>query len=135
MPASFLDSNVLLYLASTDDARAQGAEALVATGGTISVQVLNEVASVARRKMGMSWTEIGDFLGTLRALLAVQPLTVETHDRGMALAERYGFSIYDSMVVAAALQSGCESLWTEDLHHGQLIDDRLRIANSFTGDR
>ena len=131
MPASFIDSNVLLYLASNDPAKASRAEAVVESGGTVNVQVLNEVASVARRKMGMSWTEVRDFLGALRLLLDVQAVTIETHDLGMELAERHEFSIYDALIVAAALQAGCETLWTEDLNHGQRVEGRLRIANPF----
>lgn len=131
MPASFIDSNVLLYLASSDPAKASRAEALLENGGTISVQVLNEVASVARRKMAMSWTEVHDFLGALRLLLDVRPVTIETHELGMVLAERHEFSIYDALIVASALQSGCDTLWTEDLNHGQRVNGRLRIANPF----
>ena len=102
MPASFFDSNVLVYLASGDAAKADRAETAVAAGGAISVQVLNEVANVARRKMRMSWADTHVFLNMLRGLLTVHPLAVETHETGLKLAERYGFSIYDAMIAAAA---------------------------------
>ena len=88
MPGSFLDSNVLLYLASGDPAKADRAEQLIGAGGTISVQVLNEVANVTRRKMGMSWTETRAFLAMMRGLLSVQPLTIDIHEKGLRLAER-----------------------------------------------
>lgn len=97
MPVSFFDSNILVYLASGDAAKADRAEAAIAGGGSISVQVLNELANVARRKMQMSWDETHAFLNTLRGLLTVHPLTVETHEAGLRLAERYGLSICDSM--------------------------------------
>ncbi len=135
MAASFLDSNVLLYLGAADDTKSDRAEALVATGGTISIQVLNEVANVARRKMAMSWTEMRHFLGILRELLDVRSLTVETHDLGIAIAERNGFSIFDSMIIASALLADCDILWTEDLQHGQVIEGRLRIVNPFKSGR
>jgi predicted nucleic acid-binding protein len=90
MPANFFDTNVLLYIASGDTVKADRAEAVVAAGGAISVQVLNEFTNVARRKMQMSWTDTHAFVGMLRGLLTVQPLTVEIHDTGLALAERYG---------------------------------------------
>ena len=93
MPGSFFDTNVLLYLASGDPAMADRAEELIGAGGTISVQVLNEITNVAHRKMGMSWTETRAFLSTIRALLPVEPLTVDIHETGLALAERYGLSI------------------------------------------
>ncbi len=132
MPASFFDSNVVLYVASGDAAKAERAEALINAGGLISVQVLTEITNVARRKMGLSWTETRAFLSTIRALLPVQPLTAETHEIAIRLAERYGLSIFDTMIAAAALQAECDTLWSEDMQHGMSIDGRLRIVNPFT---
>jgi predicted nucleic acid-binding protein len=135
MPGSFFDTNVLLYLASSDPKKADRAERLVAEGGTISVQVLNETANVARRKMRMSWKETHGLLAMLRGLLPVVPVTIETHETGLALAERYGFSTYDAMIAASAILSGCNTLWSEDMQHGMAIDDRLRIVNPFVIER
>jgi predicted nucleic acid-binding protein len=134
MPVSFFDSNILLYIAGSDTAKAARAEALVADGGTISVQVLNEITNVARRKMLLDWRETHLLLDTVRGLLDVIPLTIEIHESGLALAERYKLSIYDAMIVAAALDAGCVTLWSEDMQHGLLISDRLRIRNPFRQD-
>jgi predicted nucleic acid-binding protein len=131
VPGSFVDSNVLLYIASGNETKAAKAEDIIATGGSISVQVLNELANVARRKMQMSWAETNAFLDPIRELLTVHPLTLKTHETGVALAERYQLSIYDSMIVAAALHAECDILWSEDMHDGLLIDDGLRIVNPF----
>jgi len=131
MPGSFFDTNVLVYLASSDPAKADRAEAVLAGGGAISVQVLNELANVARRKMRMSWAETHALLYTLRGMLTVHPVTIETHEAGLVLAERYGLSIYDAMIAASALQADCETLWTEDLHHGMALAEGLRIVNPF----
>ena len=131
MPGSFFDTNVLLSLVLNDAARAQRVKELLAVGGNISVQVLNEAANVLRRKRRLSWPQIGTFLSTLRDLLQVRPLDIATHDTGLALVQRFGFSIYDGMIVAAALNAGCEVLWSEDMHDGLLIDKRLRITNPF----
>ncbi|KRR05581.1 PIN domain-containing protein [Bradyrhizobium valentinum] len=133
MPVSFFDTNILVCLASGDAAKADRAEAAIAGGGSISVQVLNELANVARRKMQMSWDETHAFLNTLRGLLTVHPLTVETHETGLRLAERYSLSIYDSMIAASALNAGCDTLWSEDMQHGMKLDEGLRIANPFRG--
>jgi predicted nucleic acid-binding protein len=133
MPVSFFDTNVLAYLASGDTAKADRAEAALAAGGSISVQVLNELANVARRKMQMSWDETHALLDMLRGLLTVHPLTTEIHEAGLRLAERYGFSIYDAMIAASALQAGCDTLWSEDMHHGMALDEGLRIVNPFRG--
>src|SRR5262245_61621760 len=111
MPGSFFDTNVLLYVASGDAAKADRAEKLIDGGGTISVQVLNEITSVARRKMGLSWADTRTFLSTVRALLAVRPLTIDVHDAGIRLAERYGLSIFDAMIAASAMDADCDTLW------------------------
>ncbi len=130
MPADFLDTNVLVYVASADAAKAEQAEALIARGGVISVQVLNELANVARRKMRLSWAETRAFLEPLHALFDVRPPTTETHASALELAERFGLSIYDSLIVAGALEAECHVLWSEDLQHGMRFGS-LRVANPF----
>jgi predicted nucleic acid-binding protein len=131
MPASFFDTNVLVYLASSDAAKADRAEATITAGGAISMQVLNELANVARRKMRMSWTDTHAFLDMLRSLLTVHPLTLETHETGLALAERYGLSTYDALITASAILAGCDTLWSEDMQHGIALQEGLRIVNPF----
>jgi predicted nucleic acid-binding protein len=128
---AFFDTNVLLYLLSEDSTKADRAEALIAGGGRISVQVLNEFAAAASRKLGMSLGEIRQVLEVVRAVCDVVPLSEATHDRGLAVCERYGFSIYDSMIVASALLAGCEVLFSEDLQDGQSIDDQVTIRDPF----
>lgn len=126
----FFDTNVLLYLVSGDPAKANRAEQLVAQGGVISVQVLNEVAAVAAGKKGVQFAKIRETLSAFRALFVVVALDIETHDLGLDIAERYRFSIYDSMIVAAALRARCSTLYSEDLQHGQTIE-RLTVRNPF----
>jgi predicted nucleic acid-binding protein len=104
----FCDTNILLYLLSSETAKADRAEALLADGGVISVQVLNEAASVMSRKLRMSWPEISEFLETIRRLCRVEPLTSRTHEHGIALSERHGFSVYDAMIIASALVADCD---------------------------
>jgi len=131
MPGSFFDTNVLLYVASGDPAKADRAEKLIAEGGSISVQVLNEIANVARREMSLSWAEMRAFLGGIRDLLPVRPITVDIHETGLALAERYGLSVYDAMIAASALEAECDTLWSEDMQDGMVLDDRLRVVDPF----
>ena len=128
---AFFDTNILLYLLSADEAKAGQAEDTIAGGGVISVQVLNEFASVASRKLQMPYAEIQEILSQIRTICAVEPITVAIHDRGLRLAEQYGFSIYDAMIVAAALMSECTTLYSEDMQHGQIIDNQLIIRNPF----
>lgn len=128
---TFFDTSVLLYLLSGDAAKADRVERLLADRGTVSVQVLNEFASVALRKLAMPLYDVREILGTIRAVSRVEPVTLATHDRGLAIHERYGFALYDSMLIAAALIAGATLLCSEHLQHGQLIDAQLRISNPF----
>jgi predicted nucleic acid-binding protein len=128
---SFVDTNVLLHLLSEDAAKANRVEELLAQPNVISVQVLNEFSAVARGKLAMSWSEIREVLAVIRVACQVEPLTVETHDRGLDVAERLRLSIYDSMIVASALHAGCRILYTENLQRHQLISRQLRVVNPF----
>ena len=127
----FFDTNVLLYLLSGDDTRADRAEQALSAGGVISVQVLNEFASVATRKLKMSIAEIREVLATFRSVCSIVPISEETHDVGLQIAEKYGLSVYDAMIVASALLAGCKTLVSEDLQHGQVLDGRLTVRNPF----
>jgi predicted nucleic acid-binding protein len=127
----FFDTNVVLYLLSADAAKADRAEELLAIGGVISVQVLNEFAAVASRKLGMSWAEIRDVLAQIRVVCPVESISVDTHDKALQVVERYGLSFYDALVIAAALLAGCTTLYSEDMQDGLVIERQLTIRNPF----
>jgi predicted nucleic acid-binding protein len=130
VPKIFLDSNIVLY-AFTDDVRSAIAETLLAQGADLSVQVLNEFTNVARKKLGFDWSQIEDALKAIRVLArAIHPVDIESHSRAVVLAQRYGFSFYDALIIASAQIAQCEILYSEDLQHGQTIDG-LTIANPF----
>lgn len=134
MPAkAFFDTNVLIYAMAENDPRAARSEQLLAAGGVISVQVLNEFASVARRKLGMTWHEVREALEAVR-VLCPNPvsLTVATHDTALRIAEEYGYGIYDALISAAALEAKCATLYSEDFQDGQVIDGKLTIRNPFS---
>ncbi len=128
---SFIDSNLLLYLLSNDQSKADRVEALLLKPSVISAQVLNEVTSVARRKLAKTWVELDDLLGTLREICEVEPLTEDTYDHGRRICERYKLSLYDSMIAAAALLGQCQTLYSEDMQDGLMIDGHLQIKNPF----
>jgi predicted nucleic acid-binding protein len=129
---AFFDTNVLVYVVGQKDERTAKAEALVANGGVVSVQVLNELASVSRRKLGMSWEEIGDALAAIRDLCpSPMPLTIDTHDAGIRIAAKYGFPFYDALIAAAALEAQCTTLYSEDFQDGQVLEGRLTVRNPF----
>ena len=126
----FIDSNVVLYLLSGDAEKADRAEALLQSGGMISVQVLNEVASVCRRMLKMQWLEVQALLLAVKSACDVFPLTLASHERAIELAKRFQFSLYDANIVASALLSGAEVLLSEDMQSGMLVDGLL-IRNPF----
>jgi predicted nucleic acid-binding protein len=130
-PRPFVDTNVLLYLLSADAAKADRAEAVLAARVIVSVQVLNEFVNVARRKFALEWMELTQILADIRRFAEVRDLSVDTHDRGLALAQRYQLNIYDAMIAASALNAGCTTLMSEDFQGGQVFDRRLRVHNPF----
>ena len=131
MPGEFLDSNVLVY-AFTTDQRALRAQELLDRGCAVGMQGLNEFTNVARRKLDMTWDEVRAALAAIRALCRmVLPIDINTHTHALRIAERYGYGIFDALMVASALRANCGVLWSEDMQDGIVIDGRLRIANPF----
>lgn len=130
MSVKFFDTNIILYLLDHGP-KVLIAERLLSSGGIISVQVLNETLVNCRRKTDMTWHDIAQFIDAMRQLCSVTNLTEQTHELGRAIAERYKLSIYDSMIVATALESGSDALYSEDMQHGMLIEGCLKIINPF----
>jgi predicted nucleic acid-binding protein len=131
MAGAFLDSNVLVY-AFTTDRRAAAAQRLLEQGCAISVQCLNEFVNVARRKLSKSWDDVRGALGTIRVLCpTIVSVDIVTHSDALRLAERYGFALYDALVIAAALRAESDTLWSEDMQDGMVVEGRLLIANPF----
>jgi predicted nucleic acid-binding protein len=129
---AFFDTNILVYTA-TSDARKQRAVDCLSRGGVVSVQVLNEFVHVARRKLRHDWPQVELALGLFRASLDdVLPVTLTTHTGAVALAREHGLSFYDGLIVAAAIEAGCDTLFSEDMQHGRSIGG-LAIVNPFLG--
>ncbi len=127
---AFFDTNIVLYLISGDTEKADIAERLIAIGGTVSVQVLNEFAAVCIRKALLDTHEIRHVLGTLRQGVKVVPLDVATHERAFEIASFNNHSFYDCLILAAASLASCGTLYSEDLQDGHVVDG-LRIVNPF----
>ena len=127
---AFFDTNILVY-AATSDAKKQRAADCLRRGGVASVQVLNEFVHVARRKLRHDWPQIEFALGLFRASLDdVVPVTLNTHTGAVTLAREHGLSFYDALIVAAAFEAGCDTLFSEDMQHGRTIGG-LTIVNPF----
>lgn len=127
---AFFDTNILIY-AQQKGAKGEAARALLARGGTLSVQVLNEFAAVARRKLGYEWDAVAEAIEDALALVAPPtPLSLDTHRAALAVAREHALSFYDALIVAAAAQARCDTLWSEDMQHGRAFG-ALTIRNPF----
>lgn len=130
----FIDTNVVLYLYSEDEPdKKSAAEAIVhgAQRPSISTQVLSELANVLRRKFKLEYADIVTVVAEVRAACDVHVVTAETVAFALRLGERYRHSYFDSLILAAALESGCDTLVSEDMQNGMLVESRLTIRNPF----
>ena len=127
---SFLDTNVLVY-AQGNDAKSEIARELVLEGGVISVQVLNEFTSVMNRKFRVSWNEVVEALQDVKSAVdKILPIDLATHTKAVRIVREHGFSFYDALIIAAALEAGCTQVLSEDLQAGRRING-LTIVNPF----
>lgn len=127
---AFLDTNLLVYAQSADPKGEIARQAILA-GGVISVQVVNEFTSVLRRKFRLDWHAISGAVADLRtALDPVRPIGIDTWSAAVALARQHRFNYYDSLILASALEAGCDTLLTEDLQSGRRVDG-LTVVNPF----
>ncbi|MBN3809344.1 PIN domain-containing protein [Paraburkholderia sp. Ac-20347] len=133
-----VDSNVIVYLFSSDATKADRAEALLVQGSSkpvISTQVMNEVTLVMTRKMQLAWPEIDGLLADVEALCEIVPLTLEVHKEARRVAAHYGFRFYDACIVAFALLENCQVLFSEDMQDGQVIFGQLKVIDPFRTSR
>lgn len=135
MSANFVDTNVVIYCVSDDEEKRSKALTLLAARPIISAQVLNETAHTMRRKLRFEPAEIGAVILRLVQECHVVPMTADTTLSALSIAERYKFSIYDSLIIAAAVDADCTTLYSEDLQHRQIIENQLTIINPFLVDR
>ena len=127
----FFDTNILIYAFTSGDPRSEIAGELLAQGGRIGVQNLNEFAAVASRKLKMPWPEVQEALTAIRTLCpSPVPLTLEIHEAALKIVTKHQFRIYDATIVAAAIASSSPILYSEDLRHGQVIAG-VTVQNQF----
>lgn len=128
---SFLDSNIVLYAYGDHASKSRIANRLLAEYPCISTQVINECSHVMRRKLHWQPDKIAEEMEVLLVLVRLLAFDIRHIRLAWQIAARYGFSHFDSLIIATALEARCEQLFSEDLQHGQIIEDRLRIVNSF----
>jgi len=127
----FADSNVLIYAVDVDSPKKQIAIPLLLTGPIISTQVVNECSNVLRKKFQLDYTRIAEIIDNYLKTVTVVPVTMQTINIAWKMGEKYAYSYYDSLVIASALENDCTIFYSEDLQHGQVIENRLRIENPF----
>ena len=129
----FLDSNILVYCYSTSDINKQNIARLLAAGDNscISTQVLNETANVLNKKYAVSWNNLEILISDFENNFTIHTITPENIKQACRIADRYQFSFYDSRIISSAMECNCSILYSEDLNHGQLIDNAIRIINPF----
>ncbi|MFT7724491.1 MAG: PIN domain-containing protein [Roseateles sp.] len=132
VPRAFVDTNVLIYTLDADPQRSLRAERLLAQRPFTSVQALNEVVNVLRRRQALDWAAIADVAAQLASLCEVVGQTLATHRQALLLMSRYPLSWWDALMLAAAVESGAETFFSEDLQDGLLVQGRLRVRNPFT---
>lgn len=131
MPSPFIDSNILVY-ASSDDPRAERANAILQEPWQTSVQALNEFALASRRKLKMDWDAVSQAVADILTVeQPVHSVTLATHVTGLRIAEQYRLQVYDAMMIAAALLAGADTFLSEDMHAGLVVENQLTIVNPF----
>lgn len=129
----FIDTNVLVYSLSADKERgAKARETLLSNlEAVVSSQVINEFINACLKKNLLSLDDAAEASNGFMRALFFAPVQEGTINRALRLIKKYRFSYWDSLIAASALENGCSVLFTEDLQHGQVINNRLRIVNSF----
>jgi predicted nucleic acid-binding protein len=129
----FLDSNILVYCYSTSDMHKRGiARSLTSMDNIhISTQVLNETTNVLAKKYSIPWSDLAKLIDDFENNFTVRLVSISEIRKACGIAERYGFSFFDSLMIASALECNCDVLYSEDMQNGQIIEDKLKIVNPF----
>jgi len=130
---AFLDTNLFVYMQSSSNAAKREAsyQALENYSCVVSTQILNEFSNVALKKLCMTPGQVKQILYAINSTCETAVITFDTIGHALNLKERYGFSYYDSLIIASALENNCSFLFSEDLNDGQVIDNSLEIVNIF----
>ena len=132
MPGEFIDTNIVIYTLSKDEYKQKKSIELLAAMPVMSVQVLSETANIMKRKLGFDVAAIRAVINRINQECSLlQPITLTTLNLALNIAERYSISHYDSLIIGAALQANCTILYSEDMQHGQIIEEQIRIINPF----
>lgn len=127
----FVDTNVLLYLLSDDEHKKSRAKDVLLTYPLISTQVINEFSNVCIRKFKLPADQLLKALNGIERFSSIANSTISTTRKAIHLQSRYKLQYYDCLIIATALENGCDILYSEDMQHGLVIDNQLKIINPF----
>jgi len=129
----FIDTNILIYFVKDSTGKAELIDTILLNNSEnyISTQVANEFCNVALKKLNFSTEELIFLLENFAQFFNIYTVNISTIKKALKIKEKYAYSYYDSVIIASALQTNCSILYTEDMHHGQIIDNRLTIINPF----
>jgi len=130
---AFLDTNIIIYAYSEDEIeKANIANKIINEYQCfISTQVVNEVSNVFFKKFNLSSQEVLSVVEELERFLTIIQFDIDTIKYAYKIKDKYKFSYFDSLIIATALNHNCQILYTEDMQHNQIIEDKLKIINPF----
>lgn len=126
-----LDTNILIYLEGNDITKRSISEELLSFAPVIPSQVVTEFLNVTRRLRNITKLQAMNEVAALFADSIIAPIQNSTIDLAIKLIQKYDFQLFDSFVVALALEADCEILYSEDMQHGLLVNKKLQIINPF----
>ena len=127
----FADTNIVVYAVGQDSDKRTKARQILVDSVTVSAQVINETVNVLTRKQGVNLVVAHEVAESLLDLCKVVSVDESTIREAIRLTRRYKLSHWDSLIVAAALMAGCEKLYSQDMQHGQVFDEQLKVVNPF----
>lgn len=132
----FIDTNIVVYLYSSDElVKKDRVEKIIDSHSNIfiSTQVINEFINVMHKKRSISLEHIAKAIQELTNYVEIATITTSTIHQALSIAKYYKYSYFDSLIIASALEHQCSLLYTEDMHHQQIIENSLQIINPFSG--
>lgn len=127
----FADTNVAIYALDADSVKRGKALDILASRPVISTQVVNEYLNVLLKKRKLDRAEANTLARALMATCDVAPVTPDITELAMHIGECCRIGHWDALIVAAALATGCDTLYSEDLQDGQVFEEQLTVSNPF----
>lgn len=130
----FIDTNILIYSISNDEKKKPKAKEVILSypDSVVSSQVVSEFASICLTKSLLSEDEVQPLLSGFMDSFEFAPVVESTITKALQVRKAYKYSFWDSLIVAAALENNCTTLFSEDMQDGQTIEKSLKIVNPYT---